>query len=70
MNGMTPLESAITGAGRSSRTCHSGEGTDLAQIERSRRVQSIKQFVARHPGLCLGAALSFGVILGWWMKRS
>ena len=28
-----------------------------------------EQSVARHPGVCFGAALAAGVILGWLIKR-
>jgi hypothetical protein len=29
----------------------------------------VLQFIAAHPGLCLGAALSVGMAIGWWVKR-
>jgi hypothetical protein len=69
MTGIERLESATNGTGRSSRELHSGERVDVARKERSESVQWIERFVARRPGLCLGAAFSFGVALGWWVKR-
>ena len=59
-------ESATSCAGRSWawRTC-----VGMARKEPSRSVRSIERFVAQRPGFCLGAALSVGIALGWWVKR-
>lgn len=32
-------------------------------------VGKAEQFVATHPGMCFGAAVAAGVILGWLIKR-
>jgi len=48
------------------------EGNDPAdamyrQLEAAR--QSAEEFIASHPAACLGAAVSIGILLGWWIKR-
>jgi hypothetical protein len=57
------------GSARSSLRLDYGEAVDTARKKASQMVQEIERFVARRPGFCLGAALSFGIALGWWMKR-
>lgn len=57
------------GPGRSSLGLDRGGAVDMARKGRSRIVQFIERFVARRPGVCLGAALSVGIVLGWWVKR-
>ena len=32
-------------------------------------IQAFERFVADQPGLCLGAAVTAGIFLGWWVKR-
>lgn len=64
------LESSKNGAGRSSWGLPNGERVDMARKGLSQSVQWIERFVAQRPGVCLGAALSFGIALGWWVKRS
>lgn len=32
-------------------------------------VERVDQWIERHPGLCVAAALSVGVTLGWLIKR-
>ena len=54
---------------QSSLELNSGEWVDMARNGLSQSVQSIEQFVARRPGFCLGAVLSAGIALGWWVKR-
>jgi hypothetical protein len=54
---------------RSSFGLISGGWGDAARSGLSRSVQSIERFVAQRPGVCLGAALSVGIALGWWLKR-
>ena len=54
---------------QSSLELNSGEWVDMARKGLSQSVQSIERFVAQQPGFCLGAALSVGVALGWWVKR-
>ena len=49
------------------RPLQSGEeGPESAMQQVRRRVEN---FIADHPGISLGAALSLGVILGWLIKR-
>jgi hypothetical protein len=31
--------------------------------------QAIERWACQEPGYCLGAALSIGIALGWWVKR-
>jgi ElaB/YqjD/DUF883 family membrane-anchored ribosome-binding protein len=31
--------------------------------------QAVEDFVVSHPALALGAAVSVGLLLGWWIKR-
>jgi hypothetical protein len=63
-------ESSKNGSGRSSIGPNRAECVDKAQEEPSRSVQFIERLVAKRPGFCLGAALSIGIALGWWVKRS
>ena len=63
------LESATDGPGRSSIGLNSGEWADVARKGLSQSARSIERFVAQRPGFCLGAALSAGITLGWWVKR-
>jgi hypothetical protein len=63
-------DSSKNGAGLPSFGPNSGESVGMAQEGLSRGVQSIERFVAQRPGFCLGAALSVGIALGWWVKRS
>jgi hypothetical protein len=37
------------------------------QIDRTRL--TVEQFIAEHPGICLGAAVVMGIAVGWWVKR-
>src|SRR5512141_1524074 len=67
---ITRPESSKDDPGRSSPGLHSGQRVDMARKGRSPSVRSIERFVARRPGFCLGAALSAGIALGWWVKRS
>jgi ElaB/YqjD/DUF883 family membrane-anchored ribosome-binding protein len=57
------------GSGRSTLGLKPGETVGRARQGAVQVVRAIEQFVARRPGLCLGAALSLGIALGWWMKR-
>jgi hypothetical protein len=57
-------------AGRPLLGLNNGEWVGMGRTGLSRSVQSIERFVAQRPGLCLGAALSVGIALGWWVKRS
>jgi hypothetical protein len=63
-------ESAKNGSGRSSIGSNSAEYVDKAQKGPSQNVRFIERFVAKRPGFCLGVALSVGIALGWWVKRS
>ena len=62
-------ESSKNGSGRFPLELNSGEWVDMARKGLSQSVQSIERFVAQQPAFCLGAALSVGVALGWWVKR-
>lgn len=66
---ITCPESSKDASGQSSLGLGSGEWGDMARKGLSRSVQSIERFVAQRPGLCLGAAISVGIALGWWVKR-
>jgi hypothetical protein len=55
--------------GRSSLGFDSGEWVDMARKGLSQSARSIERFVAQRPCFCLGAALSVGIALGWWVKR-
>ncbi len=63
-------ESSKNGPSRFSLGLNRGKWVDMARTGLSQSVQSIERFVAQRPGLCLGAALSVGIALGWWVKRS
>ena len=63
-------ESSKNGSGRSTLGPNSAECVDKPQKQPSQSVQFIKRFVAQRPGISLGAALSVGIALGWWVKRS
>ena len=63
-------ESSKNGSGRSLSGPNSAECVDKTPKKRSQRVKCIEQFVAERPGFCLGVALSTGIALGWWAKRS
>jgi hypothetical protein len=63
-------KSSKNGAGRPSLALNSGERVEMGRTGLPQSVQSIERFVAQRPGFCLGAALSVGIALGWWVKRS
>ena len=63
-------ESSKNGSGRSSIGPNRAECIDKAQEEPSQTVRFIERFVAKRLGFCLGVALSVGITLGWWVKRS
>ena len=63
-------ESSKNDAGRHSLGLNNGEWVGMGRTGQSQSVQSIERFVGQRPGLCLGAALSVGIALGWWVKRS
>jgi ElaB/YqjD/DUF883 family membrane-anchored ribosome-binding protein len=62
-------EISIDGSGRSSLGLNCGQAVGMARQKASQLVQEIERLVARRPGLCLGAALSVGIALGWLVKR-
>jgi len=66
---MARLDSPKNGPSRSSLGLSSGEWVDMVRKGLSQSVQSIERFVAQRPGFCLGAAISVGMALGWWVKR-
>lgn len=63
-------ESSKNGSGRSTSGPASAERVDKSQNDPSQSVQFIERIVAERPGSCLGVALSIGIALGWWVKRS
>ena len=46
-----------------------GAAGELLRQQVEHFVSTAGQFVATHPGVCLGAALAAGMILGWLVKR-
>ena len=62
-------ESANGGADRSALGPDRGARSAPARKTPSRIIRAVERFVAQRPGLCLGAALSVGIVLGWWVKR-
>ena len=46
-----------------------GDWNEIKGQLRQRWGQWIERFVGRRPAICLGAAFSFGIALGWWVKR-
>jgi len=62
-------ESSSKRAGQSSLGLDSGGRVELARKGPSRIVLAIERFIAQRPRFCLGAALSVGIALGWWVKR-
>jgi hypothetical protein len=63
-------ESSKNGSGRSSIGATGAECIDKGREGPSQSVRFIERFVADRPGFCLGVALSVGIALGWWVKRS
>ena len=62
-------ELSNNGPGRSWFGLENGEVVGMARKGASQIVREIERFVARRPAICLGAALSVGIALGWWVKR-
>jgi ElaB/YqjD/DUF883 family membrane-anchored ribosome-binding protein len=62
-------ELSSNGPSRSWSGLENGEAVDMARQGATQIVRKIEQFVARRPAICLAAALSFGIALGWWVKR-
>jgi ElaB/YqjD/DUF883 family membrane-anchored ribosome-binding protein len=62
-------ELSNNGPGRSSLGLEHDEAVGMARQGASQMVRAIEQFVARRPVISLGVALSFGIALGWWVKR-
>jgi ElaB/YqjD/DUF883 family membrane-anchored ribosome-binding protein len=50
-------------------------GDELADLADATRRQladagrAVEAFVAAHPAACLAAAVSMGILFGWWVKR-
>ena len=57
------------GPGRIRFGLENGDSVGMARKGPAQIVREIERFVARWPGFCLGAALSVGLALGWWVKR-
>jgi hypothetical protein len=55
--------------GESSLTLNHGVWGDASRKALSKSARAIERFVVQQPGYCLGAALSAGIALGWWVKR-
>ena len=62
-------ELSNNGPGRIRFGLENGEIVGMARTGASQLVRTIERFVARRPAICLGAALSVGIALGWWVKR-
>jgi ElaB/YqjD/DUF883 family membrane-anchored ribosome-binding protein len=48
------------------------EFRNLGELVRTAPVAMVRAFerlVAGQPGICLGAAVTAGIFLGWWVKR-
>jgi hypothetical protein len=63
-------QAADNGADRSTLEPESAPSIDISRGEQPQLVQVLERFVARRPRLCLAAAMSLGIALGWWVKRS
>ncbi len=66
---ITRLEPSHNGAGQSPPELDQVEIVAIARKQPSRIAAAIDRFLAQRPGFCLGAALSVGIALGWWVKR-
>ena len=51
------------------QTACSAASRDVLQEKLEGLVGRAEQAIAAHPGVCFGAAVAAGVILGWLMKR-
>jgi hypothetical protein len=69
MIGIARDVSATRGPSRSSTGPGSRTWADLGQTGLSQGVRLLERFIGRRPCFCLGAALSAGIALGWWVKR-
>lgn len=57
------------GLGRGTLGLKQGEAVGMARKGAAQMVRAIERLVARRPGFCLGTAVSFGIAIGWWVKR-
>jgi hypothetical protein len=55
--------------GESSLKFNHGVWGDAGRKVLSKSALAIERFAVQEPGYCLGAALSIGIALGWWVKR-
>lgn len=51
------------------RTARNAASRDVLREKLEGLVGRAEQAIAMHPGVCFGAAVAAGVILGWLMKR-
>ena len=65
---MSRPEPSNDGMDRSLLSVEKGERGDVVRNRSSPMGRAMKRFVARWPGVCLGAALCGGMVLGWWVK--
>lgn len=46
-----------------------GKAAGLQMPDVASFIKPANEFVTRHPGPCLAAAFTVGVIVAWWIKR-
>lgn len=63
-------ESANDDPGRPSLRLEREACLGRARPGAAQMLRAFEHLVAQQPGICLGAALSLGIALGWWVKRS
>lgn len=55
--------------GESPLKLNRGMWGDAGRKVLSKSARAIERLAVQKPGYCLGAALSVGIALGWWVKR-
>jgi hypothetical protein len=62
-------ESSNDGSDQCSLGLESDARVGMVPEKPSPIVRALERFVVHRPRLCLGAAFSLGIALGWWEKR-